>query len=432
MKMIVTGDSFISRRLPGANSDLLQLKSLLSQGQVRFTNLEITTHHSEGYPSPFSGGTWAMANPAVLDDLKLYYGFNLYNTANNHTMDYLYGGLSATERELNKRELIHAGAGKTLAAASEPKYLETTKGRVALIGATSTFHPTWIAGNPTSHISGRPGVNPLRYQEINYVTQDQFQSLENISEQTHLDAAEELNRKEGFSVAQEGNSLLFAGKTFKVTANTKGYQKRVPLKEDIDRLIREIRAAKRQSDYVVISLHSHEMTGTDKEKPADFFQEAARRFIDEGAHCVIGHGPHVVRGVEIYRGKPIFYSIGNFIFQNDSVEHLPSDFFYKYGINPDSPAADGYDERSQNGTKGLGVNPKVWDSVIVQMDWDGENLQKIKFYPIELGFEQPRYRKGWPTLTKNESVLNRIQKLSEPYGVDIKIESGVGVVSVTN
>src|SRR5699024_9835391 len=123
---------------------------------VRFTNLEMTTHHMEGVPGAASGGTWAMASPHVLKDLKGY-GFNVIGWANNHTLDYLYGGLNATERYLNDYGFVHAGAGKNLAAASEPSYLETPAGRVALISATSSFHETWVAGEQRRDMVGRPG-----------------------------------------------------------------------------------------------------------------------------------------------------------------------------------------------------------------------------------------------------------------------------------
>ncbi len=43
-------------------------------------------------------------------------------------------------------------------------------------------------------------------------------------------------------------------------------------------------------------------------------QEIAHSFIDQGADMIIGHHPHVVQGMEIYQNKPIFYSLGNFIF----------------------------------------------------------------------------------------------------------------------
>lgn len=91
-----TGDSFITRRLPSTSSESFRsLAELIGQAEFRFTNMEMTTHRQEGFPFAFSGGTWAMAQPEVLADLRAY-GFNIMALANNHTMDYAYGGLEAT------------------------------------------------------------------------------------------------------------------------------------------------------------------------------------------------------------------------------------------------------------------------------------------------------------------------------------------------
>lgn len=425
MKIVATGDSFITRRLPEKDSNAMELKKWMESSDVRFTNLETTTHKREGFPSAFSGGTWAMSDPTVLDDLQRY-GFNLFNWANNHTLDYLYGGLLATERELETRQLVHAGAGKTLSSAAEPRYLETVNGRVALIGATSTFHESWVAGETNRYVQGRPGVNPLRYEEINYVTKAQWETLKEISQNTHIDANEELNVKEGFSTIENSDTFLFAGKKFKIAANS--YQKRSPLPEDMNRITRSIREASRQADFVIVSLHSHEMAGIDKNEPADFFEEAAKACIDAGASCILGHGPHVVRGIEIYKNKPIFYSLGNFIFQNDTVTHLPQEFFKKYDLDESANIADGLDVRSDNGKKGLGVNPFVWESVVAKIHWKDQQIEKIELKPIDLGFEQPRYNKGWPKHSENDTVLKRLKKLSSKFGTEIKIENNTGFI----
>ncbi|MYL29703.1 CapA family protein [Halobacillus halophilus] len=427
MRMIMTGDSFIARRIPDKDARAAELRQWMADADVRFTNLEITTHKKEGYPSPVSGGTWAMASPSVLDDLKDY-GFNLYNWANNHTMDYLYGGLKRTEEELDAREMVHAGAGRSLASASEPRYIETEKGRAALIGATSTFQDFWRAGDGNAYIPGRPGVNTLRHEEMIHISKEEMETLVSISNRTHLDAAKELDIKEGFLPPDPAGRFTFAGRTFK--EGNRAFIERSPHPADMERLIRTVKEAERQADYVIVSLHSHEMDGVDKNKPADFIKEAARNLIDAGAHCIVGHGPHVVRGIEIYQGKPIFYSLGNFIFQNDSVTHLPRDFFEKYRMDADSSAADGFDKRSAGGTKGLGVNPFVWESVMAGMSWEGGRLTGIELQPIDLGFDEPRYRKGWPELSRNEEVLQRIQRLSREFHTEIMIENGKGYVQL--
>ncbi|NLD86910.1 MAG: CapA family protein, partial [Clostridiales bacterium] len=129
---IATGDAFMTRRLPEKHYDgFKELSELISSHDVKFTNLEITVHDREGYPSACSGGTWAMTSPAVMDDLKSY-GFNIYNAANNHTLDYSHNGLEATMRHLYERGMNYVGIGKCLADACAPKYIECPRGRAAI------------------------------------------------------------------------------------------------------------------------------------------------------------------------------------------------------------------------------------------------------------------------------------------------------------
>ena len=51
----------------------------------------------------------------------------------------------------------------------------------------------------------------------------------------------------------------------------------------------------------------------------------AHAVIDAGADVFIGHGPHLDRGIEIYKGKPILYSLGALVIENDTVERMPQD-----------------------------------------------------------------------------------------------------------
>ena len=118
---IATGDTFMTRRLPEAGYPGFEtLCELIARHDVRFNNLEITTHRSEGYPAAFSGGTWAMADPEILDDLKDGFGFNLYNTANNQSHDYSHGGLLATCANLTSRGMLYAGTVPALPRPAPP------------------------------------------------------------------------------------------------------------------------------------------------------------------------------------------------------------------------------------------------------------------------------------------------------------------------
>ena len=327
MTFAAAGDIFINRRLPErAYAGFEKLSALIGSAEVRFANLETTIHNREGYPFPFSGGTWAMSAPEVLEDVKKY-GFNIYNAANNHAMDYSHNGLLATMRYLHQYGIRFAGIGENLADASAPVYMDCENGRVALIAATSSFHEAWRAGNQRGDMQGRPGVNPLRFQTKLHVTAEELTALRKIAEKTQIDAQQLLDIKEGFAVETPG-AFRFGGHEF-VESEAPG-KETIPHPADLKRITASIQEAKSQADCVMVSIHSHELGGLRKDVPAEFLVTFARACIDAGANVVLGHGPHVLRGIERYHGGAIFYSLGNFLFENDTTTHQPADFYEKY------------------------------------------------------------------------------------------------------
>lgn len=78
-----------------------------------------------------------------------------------------------------------------------------------------------------------------------------------------------------------------------------------------------IAKAKREHDYVAVFVHWGKEGATE---PEDYQIKLARGYIDAGADAVIGSHPHVLQGFEIYKGKPIAYSLGNFIFTTSHPE----------------------------------------------------------------------------------------------------------------
>ncbi|WP_312118421.1 CapA family protein [Brevibacillus reuszeri] len=420
-----TGDSFITRNLPYKDQAFHEVSRLLHRANVRIANLETTVHENEGYPSAQSGGTWAMSPPSVLQVMKDY-GFNLLGWANNHTLDYLYGGLEATERNLNEYGFVHAGAGKNLAEASAPRYLECESARVALIAATSTFHPWWAAGEQRPDSIGRPGINPMRYIMTHHVKEEKLRQLQAISESTDINAFNKLLIEEGFMNDPGKDVFLFGSSRF-VVSDEEGTSTQ-PHPRDLQRIVRKIEEAKQRADYVIMSIHAHEMAGDAKEVPADFLPTFAKACIDAGAHAVVGHGPHLLRGIEIYKNRPIFYSLGDFIFQTEAVTSQPADFYEHYGLDHTHNVADALNAMSANYTRGLCIHREVWESVIPLWKMKDGELVEIELHPIELGFDLPVHRMGWPSISSDTRILENLQALSAPYGTEIKIEGGIGRV----
>lgn len=428
IRMAITGDSFITQRLPRDDESLLTIRDLLMRADVRFTNFETTVHNFDAYPSAASGGTWAASRPSILKDLR-WLNFNLLACANNHSLDWSHNGLLQTIHYLSEEDWIFAGIGNNLSDAGQPRYLETKKGRVALISATATFENWHRAGEQRPDVIGRPGVNPLGHRAIHYVPDAWMHVLKQIDQQTDIDAKANLDLAEGFK-SKKSDSFNVGGAEFRLG---KPGTSTLMDNKDAERIGRSIREASRQADIVLVSVHSHEMKGMDKEQPAEFIRQFARFCIDQGAQAMIGHGPHVLRGIELYKGCPIFYSLGDFIFQNDTVERQPAEFYDIYHLDSGNTPADGFDARSDHGRKGLAANPKVYESVIATMTLRNGRVEEIQLTPINMGFDKPRSGKGRPYLASSSDgrrIIERIKKLSEPFGTKISIREGIGCVSI--
>jgi poly-gamma-glutamate synthesis protein (capsule biosynthesis protein) len=427
IKIALVGDILMTRRLPEKGYDgLLELKNLINEHEVKFANLETTIHtKDEGYPSAFPGGTWVMTNPECLKDIK-YFGFNLFNTANNHSMDYSHNGLFATMRYLQDNNMLFAGIGKNLADATAPTYIECSEGRVSLIGVTSSFHDSDAAGNQRLDTLGRPGINPLRHKSIYEVTHENYKALQKIADETGINDYHNQAIKEGYLLQKE--NFNFANFEFR-----EGNVNRLitfPIEKDLNRIIKSVTEAKKQSDCIIVSIHSHQFALGNKQHPAEFIRLFAKACIDAGTSIVVGHGPHILRGIEIYKKGVIFYSLGNFVFQNETVSHLPADFYEKYSLQWDDAVGTAMDKRSKNGTIGLNTDPYAWKSCLVSIEYSNAKM-KIKLFPIVLNYELPRYRRGCPKIHYDTDILQRLKDLSISFGTKINItKNGIGLIDI--
>ncbi|MCD8122993.1 MAG: CapA family protein [Clostridiales bacterium] len=425
--LIATGDSFTTRRIPMQYPGRQELKTLLEKHDVRFNNLEMTYHRREGYPAAFSGGTWAMADPAILDDMNEM-GFNLYNTANNHSGDYSHGGILATIRNLKERNMVFAGTGENMYEASRAAYLETAECRVALIAVTADFHDSDLAGDQGPALMGRPGVNGLRVNTVYHVTEDYYHTLQKLVTETNLNYYDEYGMKLGYVIPAPKDQLSMKGMKFHLSDHVA--IETAPGKTDMKRVEDEIREARRQADYVMVSVHSHDGHPRNYIDPPEYLETFSRNCIDAGADVILGHGPHELRAIEIYHGKPIFYSLGNFIFQTETIACQPAEAYQNKGLSADKKVGEYMDERSAHGTRGYGIMESIWFSVLPSWEVEDGRVREISLYPITLDPALPRSRKGLPRLFEDDRVLEHLQQLSGQYGTKIEIRNHVGIIHI--
>ncbi|MEV0183537.1 CapA family protein [Streptomyces sp. NPDC050625] len=105
---------------------------------------------------------------------------------------------------------------------------------------------------------------------------------------------------------------------------------------DLDEISRWVGEARLRADLVVVGVHSHE-PGPTPETPGEFLRAFAHQVIDEGADVVVGHGPHFLRGVELYRNRPVFYSLGNIVSQIELADRVLATVPRRYGSRANSP-----------------------------------------------------------------------------------------------
>ena len=415
--LALTGDSIITQRIsPFKEPEFTGVMDLVRGADAAFTNLETLFHVYEAPPAHESGGTWMRTDPPILKDL-VWAGFDLVSRANNHAGDFGALGAQITSRYVREAGLVEAGVGNSLREAREAKFLETPRGRIALISAASTFTPSSRAGNTRGDMPARPGLSPLRFTTTYIVTPERLADLKRV--------AAELSGQ----AAPAGDTLNFGGRRY-VSGPVPG-QRTEPNKQDLEEIARVVRSAATLSDLVIVSLHCHE-GGVNRSVPADFIPIFARAMIDAGADVFVGHGPHVLRGVEIYKGKPILYSLANFIFQNETLLRMPADSYEEYSLGDAAQAADYLDARYDKDRRSFPAEREYWDSVVATSKWEGRKLVELQLHPITLGYQTSRADRGRPRLAAGADaarILEMMTTRSKAFGATVVVRGGVGIVT---
>lgn len=418
-----------------------ELLALLQDADVTFGNFEGTAIDLQkfgGHPSALAGGSWLISTPAVAPDLKLM-GFNLISRANNHTTDWGVEGMRYTDGLFTQAGMVHAGTGETLAQARAPAFLSTPAGRVSLVALASRFEANARAIDPLGQIPGRPGLNALRTTRFVQVSPQRLSVLAGIRDalpkgmmrKSVLAADEKNGTVTLFDVKYRAHAGLGGGDEQGETGEQIGFTFTMD-ERDRTAILHNVRQAKQTSDFSVVSIHTHE-PGNYSELPPDFMPVIAREAIEQGADAVIGHGPHQLRGIEIYQGKPIYYSLGNFFFMENQQQPITRDEYEKDKVEPMSmTAAEFMEHRRVHGV----FKEQIWyESVVAVNRYDAAGaLAEIVLHPIEMHWENERDAdRGIPRLASGDDalrILTRLQRLSLHYGTAISIADGVGKISM--
>lgn len=398
---------------------------IIRDADIGLGNMEGNLSDVPHFEGPLRG---MMGIKDVAADLKKM-GFKMMNRANNHDFDSDREGMLATDALLDEAGIIHAGTGKNLEDARAPVFLDTPKGRIGLVAMhTPNGDPARQAASPqVGNTGGRPGLNALRYTTYHVVTEEQFAALKKIraavfaappgtTNATRLPDKEPTDTMELFDVWYK------VGKA----AGTKSFELN---KEDETGILRSIRDGKFFSDFMIATIHAHQgpieaQEWLFEDQTPDFLIDFAHKAIDNGADAFVGHGPHVLRGVEIYKGKPIFYGLGEF-FREWHYDGMLSGAFW---ANPTTG-----DDRSDPARVSTGYKPVNYESMIAVSRYDKGQLVEVRLYPTDGRFDGPASDLGIPRSAPPEiaqRILTRVQALSKTFGTSVALEGNVGVIRV--
>lgn len=442
--LALNGDFMLTQRISVYREpDYMALVETMRAADATFVNLETTVREwDEGTPS-ITQGTPMTTPPALLGELK-WMGINIVSCANNHAYDYGENGLLACLRHLDAAGIAHAGSGRNLDESRMPAYVETARGRLALVAVTTTYRPWNKASASRGDVAGRPGVNPLAHKVTYGVDDATFEVLRTMNRELGFLKEQERAKTHFFSdkeiATQTAEEINVFGQRI-----VKGDDFSITTKADADDLagnLRWIREARRQADWVLVSLHCHEFSARSMKAEthkvnlselADFAREAAHSAIDAGADAVVGHGSHTALGVEIYKGKPIFYSLGGLLFQNETVPFVPAEAYGRFDLGSEATPADLFDARTNSDKKGFPAYAGYWECFMPVCRFRGGKLSEIEIIPTDLGFGRPRYQRGRALQARGplaDRILHRLQMLSASYGTVITTANGVGTIKV--
>ncbi|HTE40252.1 MAG TPA: CapA family protein [Steroidobacteraceae bacterium] len=291
------------------------------QSDVAFCQLEpVLTRRGEAMPQ----ARLAMRSAPETAGAIRRAGFHVVSFASNHCLDYGQTGLLDTIEALSLADLKVVGVGPNLAIARRPVIVTAGGVRIAFLAYCTILPMNYWAEEK------RAGCAPLRAWSLH--------------EQIEHD--------------QPGTP-----------ARTHSFAHR----EDLESMKADVAAARAQADHVVVSIHwgVHFVPG----ELAQYQREMAYAAIDAGASIIIGHHPHVLKAIEVYRGRAILYSLGNFAL--DAPTAFASDLRSSKGFKEIQKLAKNWDERNL-------LPPDTLHSLLVRCRLTKDAVETVELLPVRI------------------------------------------------
>lgn len=400
--LAVTGQSLIKHDTRAVKSpEFDRIKALVQSADLAFTNFEGTIYGTHG-GWPMKGFYFGSSKPEVLDALDEI-GFKALSLSNNHSFDLGPPGILSTLDEVGRRSFLHAGIGRSKSEARGPASASFDGKSIAMVAMDGGPGPDFMyAADAAGERSERPGVNRIRMSRILELESETFQQLQVILDKAGYSALNLLMDNQPDDEPLLETEELGIGRA--IFRNSDRFKRTVRIdKDDLEANLRAVRIAADAGELVIAYLHHHHWSSDWLQSP-DWISAFARQFIDAGAAVFVSHGVPVLLPIEVYRGRPIFHSLGNFIFHTKSEVSL-----WKHR--------------------------EVWESVVANCTFGADNrLTSLTLHPLivggEEGLQDERIENRLvphPAIGASaERILSRVARSSADYGSRIEIIDGLG------
>lgn len=407
----LAGDLLITDPLGAAERDqgFVAARSAIRGATFAMANLEMNLRDADDPPPPEAQASrWPWGGERQAGFLREL-GFDAVTLANDHAADYGVDALLSTHRVLDAAGILHAGTGEDLAQARAP----LRAGRIAVLGVAVSSMPDARATASRGEIKGRAGVSPLRYTADITVDATTFRTLSDSA-------------PAGPGAQPGENEIKMSGATIKKGERT-GVDFVVDPADERE-IIEAIRAARRDAGIVIVSVHAHEPANASVE-PAGFVQRFAHAAIDAGAVIVVGHGPHRLRGVEVYGGGVILYSLGNFFYQPLRVDFRTANMFDRGANLYDAAVGAG---GGAGADRPPTENPAWWKSVLAVATVDAGGVTALSLVPLDLGSDKSLETRGIPRVVRGDTsgLLEQVQGMAKGLGTEVGLEPTSGQLLV--
>lgn len=371
-RILMVGDVLVDRSDP--DDAFRQIRGVLAAGDVLFGNCEGVYAATSALP-PHVGAA-IVADPSNVAGLASA-GFTVMSCANNHIGDGGHDAMFETAEHLRSAGIAPVGIGANLTEARAPAFVEAHGIRIAVLAAASVFPYGYEARDDW------PGLAPMR----------------------------------GYNLYEDADPYNWVpGALPRVRTFTD--------EQDLAALEASIAAARRDADIVLVSFHWGDWT-----RPAhltDHELRVAHSAVDFGADIVAGHHHHLLRGVEWYRGRPIFYGLGHLIFDLErTARRLPA------GMLAELPAGqpdDYYGLAVRQGWPQLPLHPDSRMTMVAWADVTADGVQEVGVIPCLIN-QQGQAVPVSVTSADGQRVLRYLAWTCADQGLQVSVEPAASLLA---